>query len=456
MSAASDPRRARRGRVALTLATAAALTTGGAAGAGAPVAAATAADGAILRYTFDDLVTEGGQVPEEAVVTDSAGGHDGFVFSSGATVVPGPSGRAGDLALSLPGGASTSAAPHVIIPPGLVAADATDITLSAWLNWSGAPTCTWPYGLGADVNRYVFATTRCGANAYGAVKNGTTEIRAAAAAPAPTGTWVHVAVVVDGGTSITTYVNGVRVGSTATTLTAAAAAGTATYSGYLGKSFYPADAYWSGAIDDFLVLGTALPDADVAALGAPVYEHLAGVDAAVSLGDTSAVTADLTLPSSGANASAISWASSAPGVVATTGKVVRPAAGAPDAVVQLTPTATFGTRSVAGAPITVTVKALPQPVPLAVTATTRCVGATAYVAVQATNAAGAPATITLTTPYGGRTVADVAPGRQAYQSFNTRAGQVVAGTVTVTATATIGGTPVTSTYQVAYEGRTCP
>ncbi|MFB9176606.1 hypothetical protein ACFFX1_00485 [Dactylosporangium sucinum] len=66
------------------------------------------------------------------------------------------------------------------------------------------------------------------------------------------------------------------------------------------------------------------------------------------------------------------------------------------------------------------------------------------------------ATITLTTPFGSRTIADVAPGRQAYQSFSARAGQVAAGTVTVTATATIGGTPVTSTYQAAYSATTCP
>ncbi|WP_405083965.1 family 43 glycosylhydrolase [Microbispora sp. NBC_01389] len=94
-------------------------------------------------------------------------------------------------------------------------------------------------------------------------------------------------------------------------------------------------------------------------------------------------------------------------------------------------------------------------VKLTVTASARCVGASAYLAVTAVNAGDAPATITLATPYGTRTVADVAPGKQAYQSFNTRAAQIDAGTVTVTGTATIGGKQVTTSYDAAYNAAAC-
>jgi len=103
---------------------------------------------------------------------------------------------------------------------------------------------------------------------------------------------------------------------------------------------------------------------------------------------------------------------------------------------------------------TVTVSDAPA-IPLTVTAQARCVGATAYVAVTAVNSGTAPVTIGLTTPYGSKTVADVAPGKQAYQSFNTRTAQLAAGTVTATGTATIGGEAVTSTYEATYTAISC-
>ena len=94
-------------------------------------------------------------------------------------------------------------------------------------------------------------------------------------------------------------------------------------------------------------------------------------------------------------------------------------------------------------------------VPLTVTASSRCVGTSVYVAVTAVNDGDVPADITLTTPYGSKTVVDVAPGKQAYQSFNARAGQIGAGKVTVTGTATIGGKQVTTSYDADYTAISC-
>ncbi|MEU8199348.1 glycoside hydrolase N-terminal domain-containing protein [Microbispora amethystogenes] len=102
-----------------------------------------------------------------------------------------------------------------------------------------------------------------------------------------------------------------------------------------------------------------------------------------------------------------------------------------------------------------TVTPPPPAVKLTVTASTRCIGSSAYLAVTAVNDSDVTATITLTTPYGTKTVADVAPGKQAYQSFNTRAAQIGAGKVTVTATATIAGKEVTSSYDAAYTAASC-
>ncbi|WP_214104699.1 CBM35 domain-containing protein [Acrocarpospora catenulata] len=107
------------------------------------------------------------------------------------------------------------------------------------------------------------------------------------------------------------------------------------------------------------------------------------------------------------------------------------------------------------APIKVATENDTPVVPLTVTASPRCVGTSTYLAVTAVNDASVPATITLTTPYGSKTVADVAPGKQAYQSFNTRSGQLAAGAVTVTGTATIGGQQVTTPYDTTYTATNC-
>ncbi|WP_204046455.1 OmpL47-type beta-barrel domain-containing protein, partial [Acrocarpospora phusangensis] len=105
------------------------------------------------------------------------------------------------------------------------------------------------------------------------------------------------------------------------------------------------------------------------------------------------------------------------------------------------------------------IRAVPVPVApeiaMAVTAQARCVGTLAHVAVSAVNNSSVPVTVTLSTPYGSRTVAEVAPGTQAFQSFNSRTEQLAAGTVHVTGAATIGGRQVTSFYDTAYTAIDC-
>ncbi|GLX11037.1 alpha-L-fucosidase [Microbispora sp. NBRC 16548] len=104
--------------------------------------------------------------------------------------------------------------------------------------------------------------------------------------------------------------------------------------------------------------------------------------------------------------------------------------------------------------LTISTPATPT-VKLTVTAASRCIGTSAYVAVTAVNNGDVPATITPTTPFGSKTVADVAPGKQAYQSFNTRAAHIDAGTATAKGTATIDGKQVTTSYDAAYTAASC-
>ncbi len=345
-------RRSRLPRAATTLAVAAAVvgTTIG------PAGLATAAEtvpAPILSYDFNALTGAGNGTS----IADSASApHADTVVGNRASVVAGVSGNASDKALRLPGGGAGSDAAYVNLAPGLLTSSVTDVTIAGWLRWDGDQMCTWPFTLGSNVDNHVLATTQCGDTGFGAIKS-SGEQRSGGNGPVPAARWVHMAVVVDGGTSISTYLDGQLVGTAATNKPASAAVGSSAFSGYLGKSFYGPDSLWAGAIDDFQVWNQALTAGQIQASEADVHQSLAAADATVSLGDTSAVTGDLALPTSGANGSSIAWASSNTSVVSPTGKVTRPAAGQPDATLTLTPTATHGGTAVVGAAISVTVKA---------------------------------------------------------------------------------------------------
>ncbi len=85
------------------------------------------------------------------------------------------------------------------------------------------------------------------------------------------------------------------------------------------------------------------------------------------------------------------------------------------------------------------------------TAVPRCLAGRAYVAVRATNDGAVPVDVTLSTPFGERTVAGVAPGASAYQSFSARSATLDAGSALVTAT----GDGRSSSDDVAYPALDC-
>ena len=99
------------------------------------------------------------------------------------------------------------------------------------------------------------------------------------------------------------------------------------------------------------------------------------------------------------------------------------------------------------------IAAMPQTPQVRVEAQVRCLAGTAYIAVRAHNLRSVPLDVTLSTPYGERSFAAVAAGADGYQSFSARASGVEAGSVTVTAVPSGGGTRTTQV--VAYPARTC-
>ncbi|MDF2268524.1 family 43 glycosylhydrolase [Streptomyces coacervatus] len=157
--------------------------------------------------------------------------------------------------------------------------------------------------------------------------------------------WKHLAYTQTGNTGVL-YEDGVEVGrNTSVTITPGAIGSGTTTANYIGRSVYSGDKLFKGRIRDFRVYDRALAGSEVGQLALPVdTQGVADDKAALSLGDTGAVTADLDLPKTGtAGGSTISWASDNSAVVSDSGKVTRPAAGSPDGRATLTATLKKGT-----------------------------------------------------------------------------------------------------------------
>ncbi|MGN9758529.1 immunoglobulin-like domain-containing protein, partial [Streptomyces sp. SD31] len=323
--------RARRLAGRLAGLTAASLVLGLAASTVPAQAADTAApaeitDGLALWYKLD--ATSG------STVTDASGnGRDGTV--SGAADW---SGTGEGLAFN---GSDT----YVKVPNDVMKSmDAITVSMDVRID-STQSTPYFLYGFGnssgSSGNGYLFTT----GNSYRtsiATGNWSTEqtTRPADSHNLTRSVWKHVTYTQTGGTGVL-YEDGVEVGrNTSVTITPGAIGSGTTTANYIGKSVYSGDKLFKGRIRDFRVYDRALAGSEVEQLALPVAtQGVADDKAALSLGDTSAVTADLDLPRTGtAGGSSISWASDNPAVVSDSGAVTRPTAGEPDATATLTAT----------------------------------------------------------------------------------------------------------------------
>ncbi|MET9505148.1 family 43 glycosylhydrolase [Streptomyces sp. NPDC006622] len=157
--------------------------------------------------------------------------------------------------------------------------------------------------------------------------------------------WKHVTYTQTGSTG-TLYEDGVEVArNTAVTITPGAIGAGTTTANSIGRSVYSGDKLFKGRMRDFRVYDRALAGSEVEQLALPVATRgVADDKAALTLGDTDGVTADLVLPRTGtAGGSAIGWRSDNPSVVSDSGAVTRPAAGEPDGHATLTATLRKGT-----------------------------------------------------------------------------------------------------------------
>ncbi|HMR48765.1 MAG TPA: family 43 glycosylhydrolase [Arachnia sp.] len=92
---------------------------------------------------------------------------------------------------------------------------------------------------------------------------------------------------------------------------------------------------------------------------------------------------------------------------------------------------------------------------VAVAVTSRCVAGRVTLATTTTNADEIPVAFAVSTPYGGKTVAALDAGKSASQAFSSRLTTMPAGTVTVVASGTIDGEPLTRDLVVDYDARSC-
>jgi len=154
---------------------------------------------------------------------------------------------------------------HVTLPTGAING-LTTATFAGWVNLDALANWQRVFDFGTGTNNYMFLTPR-----FSSTGTARFAIRTASVgeqiingtAALATGSWQHVAVVLNGATG-TLYVNGVQVGqNTAMTLNPSSLG--ATTQNYLGKSQFN-DPYLDGRIDDFRIIGRALTATEIAGL----------------------------------------------------------------------------------------------------------------------------------------------------------------------------------------------
>lgn len=324
--------RRRRGR-ALATALATALVGGTLLATPSPSSAAAAdvTDGLLLRY---DLTQTSG-----TVVTDTSGnGRDGTLTGGGTWT--------GAQGLALDG-----VDDHVKLPNNLMAG-LSEITVSTDVfieSTQATPFFIWGLGNPATSNSgtgYLMVSGN-GFRAAATPNNwqGEKVTARTSGGNLARGVWKTVTYT-QTGTTGTLYEDGVQVGqSTGVTVLPSAIGNGTTTNNVLGESNYAADNTLKGKLRNFRIYSRALSSSEVADISLTDANRVAGDEQALSLGDTSAVTGNLTLPTAGAFGSAVSWASSNPSVIATTGTVTRPGAGAEPVDVTLTATISKGSSS---------------------------------------------------------------------------------------------------------------
>ncbi|MFC5729467.1 MULTISPECIES: immunoglobulin-like domain-containing protein [Nocardioides] len=259
-------------------------------------------------------------------------------------------------------GGSNSSGSSIRLPDNLVAGvDNLTVDFDVWVdptlsgNWfmyNLGNSAVWPDGTG-----YLFTTNDSSGRFRATIAEGgfDTEQSTFRSGRLSTGVWKHVTYTITGGVpgapgNARLYEDGALVASNDNITTKPSLLGTpdgTTTLNALGRSAYSNDLSFKGRLRDFRLYDRALTAEESATLAGDVVTPAIDADtAALTLGDTRAVVADLALPTTGASSTtSIAWSSSDPARVSNTGVVNRPAYGEEPATVTLTATLARGTQT---------------------------------------------------------------------------------------------------------------
>lgn len=294
-------------------------------------------EGAILHY---DMTVENG------AVVDKVGNNNGTVKNLKDEDI-----KNGTLLFN-----NDSDPVYIEIPDGTVG-NSKDITMSAVVNWKGGVNASWLYTLGSNSGKYLYVTPSNNSSrlqtafASGNNLNGwETEKGVVGTAKLDSDAWSVVTITFDSeANTLSLYKDGKLVGkNTEITYELADIITKGQVDGYIGKSYYSADPYFTGEIADFKMFNRALTESEVATLKSESDSLILGLSVDTLtyeyiLKDNDSknnVTSDLNLPTTLGSVE-VKWSSSNENIIATNGKVTRPVADENDAEVTLTATMTL-------------------------------------------------------------------------------------------------------------------
>jgi hypothetical protein len=200
--------------------------------------------GLVALYAMDNNVQDSSGKNYHGTLTGDSGYSDGYASK----------------ALNF-NGTST----YVALPLGPLMTTLSDATLASHVNFNGG-TGSWQriFDFGSDTTTYMFLSPRqatAGSMRFAIRTAAIAEQIVDSPAAMPTG-WHHTAISVDSKTmTVTLYLDGEQVGQAATTLLPKDLG--ATTQNWLGRSQWTADAYFSGALDEFRIYNRVLSAAEV-------------------------------------------------------------------------------------------------------------------------------------------------------------------------------------------------
>jgi len=258
-----------------------------------------------LYYTFNDV--SGTTVPDHSTGASNAGTIMGAPLS-----VAGYDGSALQFPLQ---------ADYIQVPNDITTT-LTDFTVAAWVKLDNLHWWSRIFDFGSATTNYMFLGETGDGYLRFAITIGTGEQVVNSTTPLPIGSWVHVAVTLQGSVG-TIYINGVASGTNASmTLNPSSLA--STNQNYIAKSQWP-DPALDGSLDEFRLYNRALTANDVLSLTG--LNELKDQQTALTLGNIDAVTSNISLPKTmGTQGVTVAWTTSNKSMIDSLGNLVsRPA-----------------------------------------------------------------------------------------------------------------------------------